>query len=46
LAKLTIDFYPDGSIEKSRTKVCLKNDCYTISTQEIRGHVTVSRDEL
>ncbi len=38
----TVEFYPDGTIDKRRIFLCdALNKCFTVSTEEQRGHVIV-----
>ena len=34
-----VNFYPDGNIDKQEIKVCLKEDCYAVVTNQQRGYV-------
>lgn len=43
--QLSIRFLPDGTISKNRVVICA-DDCYTVSTQEVRGTVEVIKGEL
>lgn len=36
---LKIDFYPDGTIDKTQIRICLDRECNVVSTQEQRGNV-------
>lgn len=37
----SIDFLPNGEIEKNDIQICLKEDCMLISTHEQRGQIEV-----
>ncbi len=38
-SKSTLDFYPDGTIEKAQIRLCQNQECFVVSTTEQRGHV-------
>lgn len=38
-SKATLDFYPDGTIEKAQIRLCQKQECFVVSTTEQRGSV-------
>ena len=40
-AKQSVEFYPDGSIEKIQVNLCYGKKCLVVSTQEHRGRVQV-----
>ncbi len=41
-----IGFGPDGTIDKTRFLVCLKEECLTVSTQEQNGYVDIIEKKL
>ena len=42
---LTVQFYPDGTIDKDSFKLCSKNQCFVVSTKEKSGAVNVWEEE-
>jgi prepilin-type N-terminal cleavage/methylation domain-containing protein len=37
----SLDFYPDGTIEKAQINLCVSKDCYGVSTKEQNGYVQI-----
>ncbi len=40
----SLDFYPDGSIDKKAVNVCNEKSCFVVSTEEKRGDVQVFQE--
>ena len=41
----TVQFYPDGRMDKNSFQLCLKNHCARVSTKEQSGYVRVFEDQ-